>query len=202
MDLKKRIVETSLEMFLKNGIRAIRMDDIAEELEISKRTLYENFKDKRDLLHSCIEQMVAFQKEARDRIQKSSPNVIYGLFSMIDHALVFSKKINPMFMIDLKKVYPKVWQSSFHLEEKNYNDTYIMLRKGIHEGLFRKDINVEIVARMLVQQLHMAANENIFPSDKYAKSEVFINVIVNFSRGIATAKGLEIIDGLSQNYLN
>jgi hypothetical protein len=69
-----------------------------------------------------------------------------------------------------------------------------MLRKGLNEGLYRKGINIEIIAKLFHEQMNLVSDETIFPSDKFDHGEVFQNIMINFTRGIATKRGIEIID--------
>jgi hypothetical protein len=64
--------------------------------------------------------------------------------------------------------------------------------------LFRNDINVEIVARLISEQFKMLSNQDIFPEDQFSKIEVFENIVINFMRGIATEKGLQLIEKYNQ----
>lgn len=78
--------------------------------------------------------------------------------------------------------------------EKNYNLAYRLLRKGINEGIFRKDINIDIVVKIILEQMKLLVDNEVFSSDKYTRSEVFKNMVINFIRGIATNRGIELID--------
>jgi len=105
------------------------------------------------------------------------------------------KSINPVFFKDLEKFYPQLWQSIERENRIKKSELGIKLTsEGIENGLFRKDLNIELVGKIFNEQMNMLANENIFPRDKYDLTEVFKTMTINFTRGISTLKGIEIID--------
>jgi len=71
-----------------------------------------------------------------------------------------------------------------------------LLRKGINEGIFRKDINLDIIVKIILAQMKLLVDNEVFSSDKYSLTDVFKNMVINFIRGIATNKGIELIDSL------
>jgi len=198
MEIREKIIEEAKAQFIKNGVRSVTMDDIAQNLSISKRTIYENFRDKNELLKSCLESMWNEQARRNEEIIKGAPNVIEAIFQLMQIAINAIRTYNPLFALDLKKYHPAVWkETSLRNEEMGFNQMYRLVRKGINENLFRKNINVEIVTKILQEQLKALSDEKAFPKDKYKLDVVFENMIINFIRGIATAKGLEIIDSLT-----
>ncbi len=199
MTVTERILAQSAELFIRNGIKAITMDDISNEAGVSKRTIYENFRDKDHLLSSCLSYMDDIHNKESEEIFRNSENTIDMVFKIMKQGVRMINNINPVFFTDLKKYHFQIWNESYKSKyEERLNQTYTTLKSGINEDLFRKNINVEIVAKLLHEQLKIMADEQIFPSDTYSKTSVFENIMINFLRGIATMKGLEIID----NYQN
>ena len=195
MIIKERILAQAADMFIKSGIRAITMDDISRETGVSKRTIYENFKDKDDLLRSCLMYMDAIHEKETDELISSSDSTIDIVFSILKHGIKAINMINPMFFVDLKKYHYKIWKETYVINyEKQLSRSYMMLKKGINEGLFRKETDIEIVAKLLHEQIRIMSDEQVFPSDKYPKARVFEHMMINFLRGIATPKGLNLID--------
>jgi TetR/AcrR family transcriptional regulator, cholesterol catabolism regulator len=195
MNVAERILTQSSELFIKSGIKAITMDDISREVGVSKRTIYENFKDKDELLRACLVYIDAYYNKDKDELIKESKNTIDMMFKILEHGIQIINTMNPLFMIDLKRYHYRVWKETYKLHyEKHLAHTYTMLKKGINEGLYRKDIDIEIVAKLLHEQLRIMSDEQIFPSSKYSIKAVFENILINFMRGIATRKGLELIE--------
>jgi AcrR family transcriptional regulator len=175
------------------------MDDIAEKLGISKRTIYETFKDKNELLLSCFEEYSNERYQANEAIIKDSQNLLEAIFLFIREGASMMNSLNPAFFSDLKRYHNDLWViASKQQNEKNYNLAYRLVRKGINEGIFRKDINIDIVVKIILEQMKFMVDNEVFPSDKYKRSEVFSNIVINFTRGIATDKGIELINNIER----
>ena len=182
-------------MFMRSGIKAITMDDISRDAGVSKRTIYENFRDKDDLVRACLDSMDKVFTREQDLIIEASGNIIELVFQMMKLGIQTMKQVNPLFQEDLKRHHLKVWKEVYRVNtEKQRRQTLTILRKGINQGLFRQGVNVEIVAILLMQQLRLMHDRHIFPEETFSRQLVFENVVINFLRGIATNKGLELID--------
>lgn len=195
MEVRDRITEEATKLFFQYGIRSITMDQIAVSLGISKRTVYETFKDKTELIQTCLKALIRKRDERSMEITSSSSNVIEAIFTSMHDGIKALNTINPLFFHDLKKYYPVIWKT-VHEENKikNYNLTYTQLRKGVNEGLFRKDIHIGIVSKLFHEQINLVADENVFPRDQYDFTELFRNLIINFVRGISTPKGIDVVE--------
>lgn len=182
-------------MFLRSGIRAITMDDISREAGVSKRTIYENFQDKDDLLRKCLNFLdEAYNKES-ELITQQSENTIQMVFGYLKLGIKMLNQVNPLFIEDIKRYHIKVWKEVYKINtEKQRVQVLTILKKGINQGLFRKEIDVEIVTILLVNQLRMMHDTTVFPREQFPQRLVFENVMIAFFRGIATQKGLEMID--------
>ena len=195
MDAKEKIKNGALKMFTTFGIRNITMDMIADELGISKRTIYENFKDKDELVKCCIELAITEHKRIKEEIQSKSSNIIELMILILKNGISIMKSVNPLFFHDLKKHYSTISQQTVEYnDKKNIDQLAEYLKIGIKEKLFRSNINVEIVAILFFEQLRILNEKNAFPEDKFSKVEVFENIVINFLRGISTEQGLSMID--------
>jgi AcrR family transcriptional regulator len=195
MEIRDKIISGSSKMFIKFGIRSITMDMIAEQLGISKRTIYENFTDKNELLKYSLEAGMVEQKAVVEEIFKNSENVIDAMLKTIKHNANTLKSINPLFFFDIQKYYPELYKLLIKKNDRQKISRLIeMLNKGIQEKIIRNEINVEIVAILIAEQFKMIGNQEIFPEDKFSKIEIFENISINFIRGIATEKGLSLIE--------
>ncbi|HEX3007693.1 MAG TPA: TetR/AcrR family transcriptional regulator [Bacteroidales bacterium] len=195
MEVREKIISGAQKMFMRNGIRNITMDAIAVQLGISKRTIYEKFEDKDELLLCCLELAIAEQRSTGESLLNSSENVIEALIKIVKYNIQVLKTINPAFFQDIKKHYPLLSRRTIESNDKQNMAKFIeLLKRGIKEQVFRDAINVEIVARLLFEQFKIMNNAEVFPSDKFSKAEVFENLVINFLRGIATEKGWELIE--------
>ena len=195
MDIKDRIIQEASQLFMKFGIRNITMDRIAENLGVSKRTIYENFKDKDELLNFCLESGMKKQKKRYKETIKNSVNIIEAILTFIRNSVNALNIINPVFFSDLQKYYPSQWDKYIEVNNsQNLDKTIQLLRMGVEGGFFRKCINLEIVGKLILEQFNLLNNQDIFPEDRYSKVEVFENIAINFTRGIATSKGLSFLE--------
>ena len=195
MEVKEKIISGASQMFIKYGIRSITMDMIAEQLGVSKRTIYENFKDKDELLKYCIDEGMTEQRANIYELIKNSENVIDATFNFIKYSINIYKTFNLLFFYDIQKYYPELCELKIkHNDKQNLDRTIELLNQGKSEYLFRNEINVEIVARLISEQFKILNNQDVFPESKFSKIEVFENIVINFIRGIATEKGFLLIE--------
>jgi len=195
MTLREIVLELAAQLFTQRGIKAITMDDIAREAGISKRTIYENFHDKNDLLRGVLAYMDDQFCRQRDLVNGESENTIEHIFRLMKVGISAMNQINPLFFDDLKKYHLKLWKEVHNVNmEIQRNQIFEILKKGIKEGLFRKEINIEMVATILMQQLRLLPDKTIFPQDKFPRQMLLETVLLSFFRGVATPKGMELID--------
>ncbi|MFC2081146.1 TetR/AcrR family transcriptional regulator [Bacteroidota bacterium] len=195
MELYDRIVSEAFELFMKYGIRNVTMDQISGQMGISKRTLYETFKDKNELLREVLEYFSNIKRtEAGEMIEKSD-NVIKTIYMLARKGEEMKQKINPLFFEDIWKYYPDI--HTMLTKDGSYRDssfTHKLVKKGIDDGLFKKDLDIELVNLYFHQVMHIVMNEEIFPRDRYTHGEIFKNIIMPYLIGISTDKGQVQID--------
>ena len=195
MDIKERIIEEASRLFFQNGIRGITMSDIAGHLGISKRTLYEVFRDKEELLKACIERNSMRAGEEVNKLINESENVIDALMHIYAKHLNDIQKLNKSVMHDLRKYHPRLYKD---IEFKQKEDTYAFIplfEKGVEQGFLRNDVHFEILVWLLKAQFKIVIMEEDFiPANKYSTEDFVSAIILNFTRGIATQKGYELID--------
>ena len=197
MDIKQRIIEGAGNLFFARGIRRVTMDDLARELGMSKRTIYEHFVDKTELLMAM---QVHFQKEherCMREILNSSEHVMEVIIAMLRYGLEAINKINPLYLEDLWKFYPEIWEENIKKSrESNQQQMRELLERGKKEGLFRADINSKLVSRIFYEHINLLHSDEAFPKDEFPMKELFENMFLNFARGISTLKGMEVLEEL------
>jgi len=171
------------------------MDAIALELGMSKRTVYENFKDKTALVKSCMDTLFVQHEDKISEVLTMSENVIEIFSVFMKEGMKAMNSINPVFFSDMRKFYPLIWNETHHRKlEQSYSLIEKLLRKGIEQELFREDIDISIVSKLFHEQNNLIVNEEIFPPGQYNLSDIFQNLTINFMRGISTIKGIETIE--------
>ena len=194
MDTRLRILKEAGILFGRFGIKSITMDTIADHLGISKRTIYENFKDKDDLLTQSIEEGMNFHKKVFSDLVAKSSNVIEAIFKINRMNCEMQEKINPLFFKDLKKYHPHISKRiTENPELAGENMTYNLIRKGINEGVFLKGINIEIFT-MLIHEIVQTINFGALSESDFKLEELFDNSFGILLRGISSEKGLKIIE--------
>jgi len=198
-----RIIDGAAELFRTHGIRAVTMDMIAEYLGISKRTIYERFGDKDEMLFAVMNSMIIKQKERIDSIIESSPDIISAIFTLLNLGRDHAASMNPMIGSDLRKYHSKVL---LRIKEKCDNPDYEGARKiilkGKEQGLFRKDIDDGIVSRFFTELKTVIGDNKVFPSDEFTHHDLIKNVIINYLRGIATDEGIKLIERVESGFEN
>ena len=196
MDLKGRIIENASTLFFQKGVKSMTMSDIANELGISKRTLYEVFQDKEDLLDNCISSYMAKADNAMQTLINNSEDVIDTMMRIYAWNLNEMRAINRSALSDLKK-----YHSNLHkkIEQKQNQNTFVLLpllNKGVEQGLIRNDINFEIILWLIKSQFRALMNDDFFPVEKFSMNEFVQAIILNFIRGVATPEGIKKVDGI------
>lgn len=203
MDQRERVLDEATVQFFRLGIRNVRMDDIAAALGMSKRTLYEMFRDKTELVQSVLMTLSGRQRERHQEMIASRGNVIDTIFGFMHEGIRLLGSINPVFYSDLKKFYPSVWNALHKAKVQSANEiSHHLLQRGIDEGVFRKDISIPIVSRLFHEQMNLISDEKVFPREEFDFAEVFRNLTINFMRGISTPKGIDMIDSILENKEN
>ena len=192
--VKQRIIEEATELFGRSGVRSITMDDLARHLGISKRTIYENFKDKEELLIACIDAFHYERQIHTDKVFLESDNVADALLMLFQMSAGKQAQRHFNMMNDIRKYYPQVFKEHLsHFHHDKHMKMELMIQRGIHEGIFRDDLNVNIIAHFFSEQIDDIVH-NDRDLDKYSLADCFENVVITFLRGVCTLKGIEIID--------
>jgi AcrR family transcriptional regulator len=195
MDYKQRILEEAAAMFRTYGIRAVTMDMLANQMGISKRTIYEVFKDKDELLQGVLKWMTVRQREVMTKIMDESENVIEAIFKMLDKMIDHFQNMSPAFQMDIKRYHHDVMMKLGEKNELPYSrNNSEIIERGIKEGIFRKDIDVEITNKCMQEVVKMSNDRDLFPPDDFLNKEVMRNFYINYIRGISTQKGLDLIN--------
>jgi TetR/AcrR family transcriptional regulator, cholesterol catabolism regulator len=184
------------EIYVRYGIKSITMDDLARDLGISKKTLYLHFKDKKDVVEKVINHLITQQKcGINQTLNLPDTNAIDQLMLMTHFFAVHLKNANPTLTYDLQKYYPSVWEEVLAFKREEIYK-YIMdnISQGINEGLYRDEINYEIIAHIYVSRLEMYQTDLWKPLEKYQMIEVFKTMFTYHIRGIANTKGLKYLD--------
>jgi TetR/AcrR family transcriptional regulator, cholesterol catabolism regulator len=199
MDNRSRIIEGAAELFRVYGIKAVTMDSLASHLGISKRTIYENFADKDELLIGVLKWMAGKQKELIIKVLSESENAIEAIFKLIEINRDHFQSMSPAFLADIKKFHHEIlMRSAEKCEMPDGRNNLQVIERGIKEKLFRKDLNPDLVNRCLDYMGRSVMNNDLFPFDIFSRRDVIRNVMIAYLRGISTAEGIAVISKLEE----
>lgn len=185
-ELKERIIDTAVKMFIAYGIKAVKMDDIAASLGISKRTLYEVFGDKESLLESCIQKRLELTEAYFEKVLAESDNVLESILKFYLWAIERYHETNRKFYEDLKK-YPDACEKLKNNKRRDGDEVVKILNMGVEQGLFRRDVNFTI-QHLLMRELFDFLMESDVAA-KFSFEEVYEAIMFTTLRGISTEKG-------------
>jgi len=194
VEVRERIVVESGLLFGKYGIRSMTMDSLAEEMGISKRTIYERFKDKDTLLKEVIKYYKNQSSEEAHRLIDQSDNAIEALFRIIKMTVSQMQRTSPAFFNDIKKYHQKVFKEfSEPGEMRDYSLTRKLLERGIEQEVFRSDFNIDIVNNAIHALFDLFGHESSMIESGFRHKEMFDHILVPFFRGISTKKGRKLL---------
>jgi AcrR family transcriptional regulator len=171
------------------------MDDIAANLGISKKTIYLYYRDKGELVKAFTEGELKVQEKDMYSIRESSRDAVEEMLLSANYFSKFFQKVNPTVFYDLQKYHANSWDLFKKFKEKviiGFIDDN--LRRGIIEGLYRKEIKTKILARLRIEEVELTFNPTTFAPDKFKISDVHLSLIDHFLHGIVTLKGFKLID--------
>ena len=189
-EVKQKIIKGAESLFMKYGVRSISMDDIARHLSVSKKTLYQHFEDKEDIVTiACLSYIETITKDF-ERIEKSSENAIDELSRISVRLRRHVEDMNPSLLFDLQKYHPKAWNVWLDHKRKFIRESVVRnLKQGIIEGYFRPEMDLEVVAAMRLELVQLPFDETIFPTGKFNVPDVQMQIFDHFVYGLLTDKG-------------
>ena len=190
--LRGRIIDTAMNAFRERGIRLVTMDDVAAELGISKRTLYEIFEKKEDLLYEAVVMFHETRSEQMEMKMANCKNVIEIILDVYKMKVEEFHKTNPLFYVDLVR-YPRVGRflTQQNLQIRSKMEKFI--ERGISEGYFRSDVNYELTGRLFDALGTYVVDNQLYR--QYSIEDIFHGLIFVSLRGLCTERGVRALDG-------
>lgn len=191
--LRERIIEKAMQDFSRHGIRAVKMDTLAKELGISKRTMYEIFEDKETLLFEGIKVYGDRKQEYMRSYAEEGHDVIDIIMEAYHMKVEEVRAVNPNFYLDLIK-YPRLAQHMKEAQQKSREGFLAFMKRGVDDGYFRSDVNYELVPHIFDALGQYILSNSLV--QQYSVEELFSNGFLIALRGFCTDKGLHTIDKL------
>ncbi|ODT35642.1 MAG: hypothetical protein BGN92_11095 [Sphingobacteriales bacterium 41-5] len=194
-DNKTRIALKALELFMMYGIRRVSMDEIAVGLGMSKKTIYNYFKDKDELVNQVVHSVLGKNHNANKAGKKLAKNAVHEVFMVIGQTTELFSRMNPLLMYDLKKYHPAAYKAFLDYKTKVL---YVILKNniewGITDGLFRDDMNLEIIVRYRLETVMVPFAPEIYRFANVSIDKTYEELFYLFLYGISTPKGYQLIN--------
>lgn len=184
------IVEQVGRLYQRYGIKSVTMDDVARHLGISKKTLYEYFHDKEDLVRSVLELEHGHRCSFFDEIERRELNAIEELLEVYKMLNNIFREHNHSMEYDIRKYYPDLFNRMKEVRRKRmYAATHNNLLKGKREGLYRRDMNAGVIARLHVFRTESMLDNDMFSVEELTSFKVFHEIFVYHLQGILSPRG-------------
>lgn len=193
LEPKDKILKGAESLFMKYGVRSITMDDIARQLGVSKKTLYQHFADKEDIVTQVCTQNMHTTLKQFDEINKTAENAVEELAKLSMCLKQNMEETNPSLLFDLQKYHPRAWAAWIEFKQKNiYDSVKRNLDQGIAEGYYRPELNPDIISILRLGMIEMAFDDRVFPHGKFKLWDVQMQIFDHFVYGITTEKGKKL----------
>ena len=193
--MKESILHKATDLFLNLGFKSVTMDDLAQEMGISKKTIYSHFNNKTQLVEQCTMNLFWVISKGIDHICSLGKNPIEELYEIKRFAMLHLKDERSSPQYQLQKYYPKIHQTLKNKQFEVMRDCTISnLRKGIEMGIYRENLNIEFVSRIYFAGVTSIKDHTIFPNEKFPIGELMDDYLEYHLRGIVTPKGRKVLN--------
>lgn len=194
MEIRERIKHKADELYRRYGIKSVTMDEIALQLGVSKKTIYQSFSDKNELVDEVMVDMLDENKKCCVLSIQNSEDAIHEILLMMDAMKDMMTSLSPSFVFDIQRGHP----SSFKKFD-NFKTGFIYeilkanIERGKLEGLYRSEVNTEVISKFRLHTMMLIFNEEIFPKNQYSVLELQNEMIIYYLYGMVTLKGYDLI---------
>ena len=193
-NIKNRIISGAESLFLAYGVKSITMDEVAKNLGVSKKTIYQHVSDKDELVTLAVKSSMENQESQVDLIHATAKDPIDEVLKLSEYMRGLFLTMNPFLLMEIQRYYPKAYESYLIFKESCIiNSLAENLKWGISMGYYRPHINIGILSRMRMEQVEWGFNPRIFKENKYF-SDIQIQLLEHFLYGICTLKGHKLIN--------
>ena len=195
----ERILIEAEQLFFRYGVKSITMDEIATHLGISKKTIYQFYKDKKELVYKVVETKMAKQETEMEEIAGKAIDPVHEILLTSEYLKKIFINMNPFLLVEVQKYYPRAYGIfSTHRDKCIFSSIFNNIKKGITQGLYRSGMDVDTIARLRMLCIDAAVNPDNFPLAKKNLNELQMQLIEHFLYGICTLKGHKLINKYKQ----
>ena len=194
-----KVVSVAEDLFMRLGVRSITMDEVARTLSISKKTLYQYFENKDQLVSATMISHIEREEKAFKRIHDSSRNAIEEIHGLAEIMRKNLGQLNPSTLFDIQRFHPHAWEKFLNFKDKCIQGhTADNIVRGVIEGYYRPDIDANILARLRVEQVSLMFKPTVFSSTDFDFKQVQLEVLDHFIHGLLTNKGRKLYEKFPQ----
>ena len=198
-DTGRRIKEKAHDLFMQYGLRSVSMDDIASNLGMSKKTIYQYYADKDELIGAVISEELQNNESICNRDRNLSDNAVHEIFLAIDMVLELFRTMNPSLLYDMQKYHPNTFlKFQQYKNDFLYNTIRANLERGIQEGLYREGLNLDLLSRFRVESMMVPFHPDFHTRFKSNMAQIQEELILHFLFGLASPKGYKLITKYQQ----
>lgn len=199
MEPKERIMKGAMELFFQYGIKSVTMDDIAKHLGMSKKTIYQFFTDKDEIVLTLSKRTQDEHCQHFEAIASSAKDAIDEILQTMKYMVGMFTRMNANIFYDLQKYHPKSWDQFREFKENVMMELVVTnIEKGRKQGLYRPDVDPAVVAKLRMEEVEMGMNPRIFPPDKFNLTQVEVALLDHWLHGICTIRGHKLINKYRQ----
>ena len=193
------LIQQTMQLFMKHGIKSVTMDDVARHLGISKKTLYNYVSDKNDLVFKSLDCSCDIENQQVQSICDQGLNAIDESHEISKFIFNHISTMHPSIVFDLQKYHMNAWTSFTTKKKGKINECYINnIEKGIKEGYYREDLNADIVVKFYTGRFELMFDQELFPAEKYNVADIYLEIFRYHIRGIASEKGMKYLEKIIQ----
>jgi AcrR family transcriptional regulator len=194
METRNRIRDKAREMFMRFGIRSVSMDDIAAALGMSKKTIYQSFSDKHELVESVIREFIGEAEAEALSFSNTAKDAVEEIFLMMRMVEQQFRNLNPIVMYDLQKFHLKACEMiNLHKDKFVLQLIRSNIERGKKEGYYRPEADADVLSRFRLESMMVLFNMDLFPPSRFNLADVSLEVLEHFLYGLATPEGRELI---------
>ena len=192
-ETKERIRHAAHGLVMQYGIRSISMDDIAATLGMSKKTIYQYYADKDELVEDVVGAIIKYNQSCCESDRQASDNAIHEIFLAMEFMMEIFRSMNNSLLFDLQKYHPAAFNKfAKHKNDYLYNIIKENLERGIREELYRSDIKVDILARFRVESVIIPFSPEFHGKVKAGLADIEEEILLNFLFGVVSQKGYKL----------
>lgn len=200
--MEERILDRANSLFLRYGIKSVSMDDLSKDLGVSKKTLYQYVPNKRALVSRLVDQHTQVTHTSMAEINDNAVDAIHAILRIAQYVVGKLRCVSPMVIYDLRKYYRDLWET---METKHRSFMYDLIKKnlerGKEQGLYRRELNADIISKLYVGKTTLVSDKELFPDIEYNQEDLFREYMTYHLHGIVSLKGIQLLEYYQKNEL-